>query len=97
MEPIAAPANTLIVCWNEEAERNELVLRDALVTPSSTSENLAGCLPSASRRFVDLAQLEAVDRVTGQELGIAWAGDLDLAQHLADDHFEVLIVDVLAL
>ena len=31
------PALDLIVCWNEEAERNESVLRDALVTPSNTS------------------------------------------------------------
>ena len=41
--------------------------------------------------------LKAVDRVTREEPGIAWAGHLNLAQHLADDDFKVLIMDVLTL
>ena len=45
---MAAWASTLIVCWKEEAERKESVLKEALVMPSKTSTNLAGRLPSAS-------------------------------------------------
>ncbi len=46
---MAAPASTLMVCWNEAALRNESVDSEALVTPSSTGTAEAGCLPSAIR------------------------------------------------
>ena len=97
VEPIAAPASTLMVCWKDEAERNESVLSEALVTPSRIFRELGGLFAFRKQLFVDLAKLKAIHRVAGQELGVARAGHLDLAQHLADDHFEVLIMDVLAL
>ena len=45
---IAAPANTLMVCWKDEADRNESVVNEALVTPSRISAKRAGCLPCAN-------------------------------------------------
>ena len=54
-------------------------------------------LAFCQQRFVDLADFEAVHCVAGQIFGIAGASDLHLAQHLADDDFKMLVVDVLTL
>ena len=47
--------------------------------------------------LVDSPDLQPVDQVAGQVDGVARAGDLDLARHLADDHLKVLVIDVLTL
>ena len=46
---------------------------------------------------VDLVHLAPVDLLALQQLGIAGVVDLDLLQHLANDHLDVLVVDVDAL
>jgi len=37
VEAMAAPASTLMVCWKEEADSHESVLKEALVTPNKIS------------------------------------------------------------
>ena len=39
---IEASVNTLVVSWNEAAEINELVCKDALVIPNKTLSNKTG-------------------------------------------------------
>ena len=39
----------------------------------------------------------AVDLLADQQGGVAALGDLDLLKHLADDHLDVLVVDLHAL
>ena len=39
-------------------------------------------------------EFELVHELFGQETGVARIHDLDLAHHLADDHFKVLVVDL---
>ena len=46
---------------------------------------------------VGLVHLLAVDLLAGQQRGVAAVGDLDLLQHLANDHLDVLVVDLHAL
>jgi len=42
---------------------------------------------------VDLLELEAVEELHRQELGVTGLLDADLAEHLADDDLDVLVVD----
>ena len=42
---IAASVKTLVVSWNEAAERNDSVSKDALVIPSNRGMATAGVLP----------------------------------------------------
>ena len=42
---IAASVKTLVVSWNDAADRNESVARDALVIPSKTLLAIAGLNP----------------------------------------------------
>ncbi len=44
-------------------------------------------------RVVDVLELEAIDELEGQLLGVARLVDAHLAQHLADDDLDVLVVD----
>src|SRR6266699_3448698 len=46
---------------------------------------------------VDLVELDAVDLLALDQLGLARFVDFDLLQHLANDHFDVLVVDIDAL
>ena len=46
---------------------------------------------------VDLAEVDLVDQLAFEEAGVAGVFDLDLAHHLTDDDFEVLVVDLHAL
>src|SRR5690554_1093804 len=59
---------------------------------------------SADRRLlvpaqlgVDLVHLVAVELFAREQGGVAAVGDLDLLQHLANDHLDVLVVDLHAL
>ena len=76
---------------------NERVCRLALVMPSSTGVPVAGFLPSAFTIVVGLLELDLVDLLARQEVGVAGIDDIDLLQHLPDDHLDVLVVDVDAL
>ena len=60
--------------------------------PSRTGTPAAGFFFS-DQPLVDLFHLEPVDLLAGQQFGVAAIGDLDLLQHLPDDHLDVLVVD----
>ena len=44
---IAASVNTFVVSWNDAADKNESVAKDAFVIPSSTLFPFAGLFPSS--------------------------------------------------
>ena len=86
-----------MVSWNDAAEMNDSVESDALVMPSSSGRPVAGLPPWHDDALVFLAEAELVDLLFEQERGIAHVFDLHPAHHLANDHFDVLVVDVHAL
>src|SRR5262249_2865449 len=49
------------------------------------------------RPIIDLVELDPVDLLALDQLGLPGIVDLDLLQHLANDHLDVLVVDVDAL
>ena len=83
--------------WNDAALRNESVDRLALVMPSKSWLYLAGCLPSRDKASLASTAAQLADDVASDEFGVAGVFDLDTAEHLANDDFEVLVGDVLAL
>ncbi len=92
----AACVSTRVVSWNDAAEMNDRVCRLALVMPSSTGLPTAFRLPLVELG-VELVHLLTIDLLARQQRGVAAVGDLDLLQHLANDHLDVLVVDLHAL
>ena len=76
---------------------NDSVESDALVMPSSTARPCAGTPPASMHALVFLEEAEPVHRLFRQELAVADVLHLHPAHHLADDHLQVLVVDVDAL
>ena len=76
---------------------NDSVASEALVMPSRTGSNLARISFALGQACVLLDHALALDLLTVQELAVALVDDLDLAQHLANDHLDVLVVDLHAL
>ena len=97
MPRTAASVSTRVVSWKEAAEMNDSVASDALVMPSSIGSAMAGSLPSFVTPVVGLEHAGPVHLLAAQERGVAGLDDLDLAQHLANDHLDVLVVDLHAL
>ena len=85
---MAAPASTLIVCWKEEADRNESVLKEAgdFLIPLSDGafgqEHLLGDLPELLLGKV-AGRVHRDDITIFESLGIA-VEDLAAAQHVYD-------------
>ena len=76
---------------------NERVCREALVMPSSTGWPAAGFLPSSTAAAL-ISSISLWSTCSPcKQLGLAGVVDLDLLQHLADDHLDVLVVDLDAL
>ena len=46
---------------------------------------------------IDVKQHQAINQLAGQQFAVTALGDLNLREHLADDHLEVLVSDVHAL
>ena len=90
---IAASVSTRVVSWKEAAARNEEVFSDALVTPSSTGLGRGGLAALGDDAVVDLLEIELVDELERQLLRVARLIDAHLAQHLANDDLDVLVVD----
>ena len=65
--------------------------------PSSTSAWVAGILPSARMRSLVSEQLRALDLLAEDVVRVARVRDLHATQHLANDHLDVLVVDLHAL
>ena len=93
----AASVSTLVVSWNEAAERKLSVASEALVMPRMISSHLAGSPPAATACCVLLVEDQPVDHAPGQEARVARGLDEDLLGHLADDELHVLVVDLHAL
>ena len=72
---------------------NERVCSEALVMPSRTGVPERRTLALLLDLDVDLVDLDAVELFALDEIGVARIGDLDLLQHLANDHLDVLVVD----
>ena len=86
-----------MVSWNDAAEKNERVCRLALVMPSRTGVPVAIFLPSSLALTLSRVELDLVDLLARDHVGLALIGDLDLLQHLTDNHLDVLVVDEHAL
>ena len=76
---------------------NESVESEALVMPSSSGSALRRLAVFVDHAAVFVLVTETVNLFFEQELGIADVLDPHPAQHLANDHFDMLIVDVHAL
>jgi hypothetical protein len=91
---IAASVSTRVVSWNDAAEMKESVDSDALVIPSSTffvlHRQLVGCVDAV----VLFQQLRTLHLLADDVVGVASIGDLHTTQHLANEHFDVLVVDL---
>ena len=72
------------------------VCRLALVMPCSTGRPTDRALVLAQLGVLGV-ELHPVHQLAHQEGGVAGFGDFHLLQHLADDHFDMLIVDLHAL
>ena len=69
------------------------VCSDALVMPSSTGLAVAGTLARLLQRRVPLVELDPVELLALQEVGLAGVLDLHLLQHLPHDDLDVLVID----
>ena len=54
-------------------------------------------MPSGAHDLVGRLELGEIDLLAVEEVGVAGIGDIDLLQHLAHDHLDVLVVDQHAL
>ena len=70
---------------------------EALVIPRMMSSYCAVSPLVGLQLGVDARELEAVDELAGQVVGVALLVDPDLLEHLAHDQLDVLVVDVHAL
>ena len=90
---IAASVSTRVVSWKEAADSHESVASDAFVIPMSSGRPSAGRLPSLDEPLVLLRELAGVDLLPGRNSRVTRLRHGDPAQHLADDHLDVLVVD----
>ena len=86
-----------MVSWNDDAEMNDSVDSDALVMPRSSGSPLAGVPPLLHHALVLFLEDVTLDLLVDEEVGVAHVGDADAAQHLTNDHLDVLVVDLHAL
>ena len=95
---IAASVSTRVVSWKDAAEMNESVDSDALVMPSSTSAVGRRHLAFGAQRVVGV---RAAPSARPARRRCSWcrpgSSICDAAQHLANDHLDVLVVDLHAL
>ena len=94
---IAASVRTLVVSWNEAADRNDSVASEALVMPRMTSSAWAPSPPASFTAWLMRRSRERSTNWPGRQVGVALLVDPHLLQHLAHDQLDVLVVDVDAL
>ena len=94
---IDASVRTRVVSWNEAAETNESVERDAFVIPRRSGRPCAGLPPAATIRSFSSRKRNLSTCSSIEELGVADLLDADAPHHLADDDLDVLVVDADAL
>ena len=94
---VAASVRTRVVSWKRAAEMKRIGLERGLGDAEQHRGRFGGLAALASTCAVFLLEVEPVDLVAPEEAGVARIGDLHLAQHLADDDLDVLVVDFDAL
>ncbi len=93
LDRVAASVRTRVVSWKDAALRKLSVSSDALVMPSRTGVASAGFAAHLVHPLVLLFKVELVNLFAPQERCVARFGDAHLAQHLAHDDFDVLVVN----
>ena len=91
---IEASVSTLVVSWNEAAEMKLSVQSDAFVIPKSNGSAVADRATCLNDFLVFRFESQLVSRFARQEVGVADILDLHLAEHVANDHFDVLVVNL---
>ena len=94
---MAASVSTLVVSWNDAADRNESVAKRGLGDAQQQRLAHRRVLALGDELVGNVLELEAVDLAARQEVGVAGVEHGHLAQHLARDDLDVLVVDVNAL
>ncbi len=72
---------------------NERVCSARLGDAEQNRVALGGLLALDLHARVEFVELDLVHLLAGDQFGLAGVGDLDLLQHLANDHLDVLVVD----
>ena len=94
---VAASVRTRVVSWNDAAEMKLSVSSEALVMPSSTGARFRRLAALLDYALVLFLEIELVDLIAPEQRRVARIGDLHLAQHLAHDDLDVLVVNLDAL
>jgi hypothetical protein len=87
---VAASVRTGVVSWNDAAEMNDSVSSERLGDAEEHRHGFRLLATHLHDAIVLALEDEAVDLVAPERGGVARLGDLHLAQHLADDDFDVL-------
>ena len=94
---VAASVRTRVVSWKLAAEMKLSVSSDGLGDAEQHRLGFGGLAALLHDAIVLVLEGEPVDLVAPEERRVARIGDLHLAQHLADDDLDVLVVDLHAL
>jgi len=89
---IAASVSTLVVSWNDAADRKLSVCSDALVIPRSAGLHVAGFSPFSSASALVSSNLKDVDQFPGEQIRISRILHLHLAHHLSDYYLNMLVI-----
>ena len=92
-----ASVSTLVVSWNDDAEMNDSVDSDAFVMPSSSGSPLAGWPPATITRSFSSSKMCFSTCSSTRKFVSPASVTRHAAQHLANDHLDVLVVDAHAL
>ncbi len=88
---------TLVVSWKDAADRKESVARDAFVSTEKRDFSGRRLKTFFFHSCVRLIEFALRIQGSGKKLRISRLIDFHLAQHLAYDYFDMLIVDIYAL
>jgi hypothetical protein len=89
---VEASVRTRVVSWKEAAEMKDSVSSEALVIPSRIGSASRVCR-RPHRCACSRARRPRIDLLAPEELAVTRIGDANLAEHLADDDLDVLVVD----
>src|ERR1700749_4305894 len=90
---VEGSVRTRVVSWKEAAEMKLSVSSEALVMPSRIGSAPGGFSPGGCVALVFAQERRAIDLLAPEPLGVTRIRDADLAEHLADDDLDVLVVD----
>lgn len=73
---------------------NESVDNDALVIPNNTFSYVAGLLAFCNDTVIFIQQFRTFHLFTRNIAGVAGINDIDTAQHLTNDNFNMFVIDL---